>query len=545
MAHPVVEIPVVNRYKRKRSDSQSSSSPVSTEQAPPAKRHKISVDVSPAKEDLADTLKAGRTGTEVDCASREAETTADTTRTTAPTNSQSPLSPLQVVIMEQFNMEILLKHRELRTIEQELAKCHVALEQLQKCEEIPYGANNIPYRQHYSRWLLPTLADLEMEPASVPQSQRGRQASKGTSLAPNKSRALRDNPTGGLQALPNYPVQGQNSKSHGPQIIRRSADGQWVKLVCKYCGKVDHKSAQGFLNHCRIAHRKDYKTHEAAAIDCGQILAEDELHLVPSMDIPKSAGSQATYKAQPYDRSHVHAFNTPHAVLPTVSPMALVPPRPAPPARARQPQQGNPENLQSPSREVLVGDPVAPLQPSQRVPYLSQLFARRGFGGNLEQATRRAITATVLDIDDDGEETSPATPVASEPFARPVSRKGYRKPAGSSHGLSAAPSSRLGTSSTSQYNEVPESPHEDLSPHTLDSNPGLVSDHEDDDDDHSEHFDVHMDEDSERIGASAMSGQDCGTVGGVDVVVDDHGDEHGVVLRPTGLAYAGNTMSRN
>ena len=53
-------------------------------------------------------------------------------------------SQLQQVIEHQFNIEILVKHRELRLIEQELAKCQTSLEQLRRCEIIPYpGANGL------------------------------------------------------------------------------------------------------------------------------------------------------------------------------------------------------------------------------------------------------------------------------------------------------------------------------------------------------------------------------------------------------------------
>jgi len=42
------------------------------------------------------------------------------------------------VIQSQFGLEILLKHDELRLINQELAKCQIALEQLRRCHLIPY-----------------------------------------------------------------------------------------------------------------------------------------------------------------------------------------------------------------------------------------------------------------------------------------------------------------------------------------------------------------------------------------------------------------------
>jgi ADA HAT complex component 1 len=48
------------------------------------------------------------------------------------------LTPVQQAIEAQIDMEILLKHNELRLIEQELAKCQVALEQLRRCSLIPF-----------------------------------------------------------------------------------------------------------------------------------------------------------------------------------------------------------------------------------------------------------------------------------------------------------------------------------------------------------------------------------------------------------------------
>jgi ADA HAT complex component 1 len=97
------------------------------------------------------------------------------------------LSPVQQAIEAQIDMEILLKHNELRLIEQELAKCQVALEQLRRCSLVPFpgteglsedlsmgigaslqppsghtapqyaapwGVTDGPYTKHYSKWLI-------------------------------------------------------------------------------------------------------------------------------------------------------------------------------------------------------------------------------------------------------------------------------------------------------------------------------------------------------------------------------------------------------
>jgi len=101
---------------------------------------------------------------------------------------EAQLATMRQTISSQLSLEILLKHRELRLIDQELAKCQVALEQLRRCSEIPYpalqqpseqvttgkgaalrktserfpakspapwGVTDGPYSRHYAKWLLP------------------------------------------------------------------------------------------------------------------------------------------------------------------------------------------------------------------------------------------------------------------------------------------------------------------------------------------------------------------------------------------------------
>ena len=62
----------------------------------------------------------------------------------ATTETTSDLTSLQQVIDNEFNMQILMKHNELRLIEQELAKCQIALEQLRRCEVRPYPGMETP-----------------------------------------------------------------------------------------------------------------------------------------------------------------------------------------------------------------------------------------------------------------------------------------------------------------------------------------------------------------------------------------------------------------
>jgi ADA HAT complex component 1 len=230
-------------------------------------------------------------------------------------------SQLQDVLEHQFNLEILLKHRELRLIEQELAKCQTALEQLRRCEVIPYpgasglsealssgtgpalkaqtgstqpqapspwGVTDGPYTRHYARWLLndPTFDSLPFSQVISasdnyvlqPEGRSTRNSGAGIGKT-GRSRSTRDSFGNLNSALPNYPVQSRGKQ--GPLVIRRLADNLFVKLICNNCQRGDFSSVQGFLNHCRIAHKVDYKSHEAAALDCGKPLEEDETHLIP------------------------------------------------------------------------------------------------------------------------------------------------------------------------------------------------------------------------------------------------------------------------
>ncbi|KAK1093269.1 hypothetical protein LTR48_002658 [Friedmanniomyces endolithicus] len=114
----------------------------------------------------------------------------DVTMTDAPPSVQAhavDMTPLKQAIENGFNIQILMKHNELRLVEQELCKCQVALEQLRRCElrpfpgtqqlsasvsagtgpsiaprpghtrpshAAPYGVTDGPYASHYQQWLL-------------------------------------------------------------------------------------------------------------------------------------------------------------------------------------------------------------------------------------------------------------------------------------------------------------------------------------------------------------------------------------------------------
>ena len=204
-------------------------------------------------------------------------------------------------IQHHFSMEILLKHNELRLIEQELGKCQVALEQLRRCHLIPYptacptpqqmldissgkgaavrprpgeavpkwappfGVVDGPYARHYAKWLIPDPAfdGLLPEWQGVPRPQQPRGVVEGRTtrnshvdvgMLAKQQRVVRGTAGHKLQALPSG--YAQPKEKAGPCTLKR-ADGQMVKLVCIDCHRDNFSSTQGFINHCRIAHKGD------------------------------------------------------------------------------------------------------------------------------------------------------------------------------------------------------------------------------------------------------------------------------------------------
>jgi ADA HAT complex component 1 len=504
-------------------------------------------------------------------------------------DNATDLTALQQVIENEFNMQILMKHNELRLIDQELAKCQVALEQLRRCElqpypgaeglstaissgtgpsvrpptglsqpshAAPYGVTDGPYTRHYRQWL---LHDPHFDPTPVHMLQYA------DSTLSADMRSTRHNSTGRKsvhkssssigaayeipKSLPNYPVTSRKNKI---ALVKRSTDNQLVKLVCNHCHRSDFSNSQGFLNHCRIAHKVDYKSHDLAAIDCGQALDEHELANIPPdahiVSAPKPAASRSSSTTTtPFKiNTAVHPFNTTGV---NTSSASSTPSSATSRRAATQPIR---PTLQSTAKS-------ASFQSSKIAPRLAAQFAKHNAGGNLEEAIARATqkidfgSDEFLQSPDLIDSASPTTPadhsndsvfgvpragsLAPGGAARPASRKGYRQPANSMRPSPLVPvpadmaSTQRDENSSYIHGGGLESPHDpsvNLSPQTLDGNPGLVSDHEDD---------GSASEDEVPQAAIAHSlgvvprRRGCEDSMDVDIAVDDDMDEHGVVIR--------------
>lgn len=404
---------------------------------------------------------------------------------------------LRQTIESQFNLEILLKHRELRLIDQELAKCQIALEQLRRCHIMPYpvmtfdpdsaamvsmgtgptygtqaqhappwGVTDGPYSRHYAKWLIPDPAFDDDLSEDMPPRRAGKglpRASRGKSQKAHpsaSSRAQRGSARERLHALPHgYPEPKENK---GPMIVRRSTDGQMVKLVCLDCRREDFSSAQGFINHCRIAHSHGFASHDAAAIACGEEVETDSMGGV----VGEANGNHASVAlVHPLIRSANLTRPTPSFVTS------------APQQKMESTQQlsyvnGSSEAVGTPKpRNDLSADNAASssFKPSPQTPHLSALFARSGRSGDLDEMVTEARkqpdpdTPDPEDDDQDDDQEMEDAPVEVNGHhtlgTRGMVRGGGRLPARS--GMSPIPLGRpQSNKSTSDSNSNRRKPHQ-------------------------------------------------------------------------------------
>ncbi|KAJ5527818.1 hypothetical protein N7513_011977 [Penicillium frequentans] len=450
---------------------------------------------------------------------------ATPTRPPAQAAGRTDVDRLRDTITAQLSLEVLLKHNELRLIDQEIAKCQVSLEQLRRCAEIPYPGSSVtgisadvslgtgasvlpgngsapmspapwgvtegPYSRHYARWLLPDPRfDGEVDSglsagSAIPvegRSTRGNPVDF-SSLA-GKSRPSRGSGAPKLQSLPSgYPVVKEKA---GPMIMRRNT--------------------QGFINHCRIAHNRNFASHDAAAQASGEPVEMDESGAIIGGRTESTTSTAASGSVHPLNRSS----NLPTPAKESVTPKKLsvmsnsavaTPPatiqRKVDPRRQSEPAKANnPSFLASPA-----------------TPHLSAFMKSRGLGLNMEKLVQEAKTPVDLsglsDDDSDMDESAPSsarTPqdsqqgphAARHPMRMPTAQDAADQPGGKalqhpdmtptrpqSHAPYLSELEALSASAPSSAMDTPRDPMDHpahLSPNTMESNqaPSLVSDDEDD-----------------------------------------------------------------
>ncbi|KAL3459892.1 hypothetical protein BJX64DRAFT_278809 [Aspergillus heterothallicus] len=382
---------------------------------------------------------------------------------------------LRETLEAQLSLEVLLKHNELRLIDQEIAKCQVALEQLRRCAEIPYpgsqaaglsqsvsagtgisvwgsgngpaplspapwGVVDGPYTRHYSRWLLPDprFDGGELEPmtpmgigATTPMEGRSTRGNPIDTayLAGKTTRPQRGSTGAKLQSLPSgYPAPKERA---GPMIIRRKSDNVLVKLICLDCRRDNFSSTQGFINHCRIAHNRNFASHDAAAVASGEPVEVDE------------AGAVVGGKSEPtttgVNPGFVHPLIRSAHVIESTTPRTLSASDPSKRASQSRSLSAVETPCITPSYTPL--EPKTPLMAkatneaftaSDDTPHLSSLMKLRGVGLDLGQLVGEAKTTVDLDgySSEEGEsESEPPTPSAeAKASSKPLATRAGRQP---------------------------------------------------------------------------------------------------------------------
>lgn len=483
-------------------------------------------------------------------------------RLSKPAASGPDLERAKEVIQYQFGLEILMKHDELRLIDQELAKCQIALEQLRRCHLIPYpvqcptpsqmldissgrgpalqskpgesvpkwappfGVVDGPYARHYAKWLIPDPMFDGIQPEPVVETARARNAvaegrttrnSMSDAGGLGKQRSARGQGTQKLQALSSgYP----HPKDKSSPCIMKRPDGVWVKLVCLDCHRFNFSSTQGFINHCRIAHRRDYKSHDEAALSCGQpIDVDDNGCIAPEEKKPAPAPAPAIVPSAPTTTTSavVHPLARSEPVSELQALTALTSRIHASLELYHAGQLPDVKKIPTaPSATKPVSSKASAFVGSSETPFLTKLMQKKNFGGDLSEKVKDAKTKVdwdaVLsrnDFEDADQSNAAEGATSSEKPATSTARTStvMRKPASSS--LSPPPFSRISTSpvplpatsrgrapahlaslpitTTKQSNppHLPETPmyqdddmDTELSPNTVASNnaPSLVSD---------------------------------------------------------------------
>lgn len=424
-SHPVVEIVSAGAPKRRRSNADEGRSGLLEEGAPDAKRRKSNSSTPEPTSEIPG--EAGVNAAEMLQASKP--------------------SRIRDAIESQFSLEILLKHKELQLINQELAKCQAALEQLRRCHLIPFppsvtsplsmenvsngtgpavghrdrvpkwappfGVTDGPYSRHYTKWLISDPKFDGVEAESSEGSRAGKTVPEGRStrnsftesMPASKSRSQRGSMGQKLQALSSgYPPVKEKA---GPCVLKRG-DGQWVKLICIDCNRHDFSSTQGFINHCRISHRRDFKSHEEAAVACGHPAEFDEFgRIVGEEKTPAIVpGVHPLIRTAPHDKeayaallsriqSSMDMFMNGNLPGVTSIPAATT----ALPTISTVPANKN-------------------FVPSSTTPHLSALMASRGFGGNLSDLVGEAQTKATFDDEEESEDGEDEVNVGKHPLAQ-------------------------------------------------------------------------------------------------------------------------------
>ena len=217
-----------------------------------------------------------------------------------------PHDKLKEIITNQLDLEIQLKHRELNLNDHEIGKIESQMLILRKFYETSNDTKldnepndfTVKYFNLLNKSFDSTYNNLKQIPEAQVQQNlllQNQQLQNQTPLF--NSKYLDDSSGhvslgGGLSQQPGHSYRTRSTTSSlrpsatsialatvggrnpGLGCLYRRTDGVVVRLTCPICQRNNFSSAQGFLNHSRIAHSKEFTSQDAAALKCGEILPE-------------------------------------------------------------------------------------------------------------------------------------------------------------------------------------------------------------------------------------------------------------------------------
>ncbi|CAG8538490.1 3242_t:CDS:10 [Paraglomus occultum] len=165
---------------------------------------------------------------------------------------EKTLRKIAYAIRAQFNIEILIKQREIKLINEELRKAVETRETLRACILDDYSLRRTvktPTSPYSSE--IPQKRALQTTYIPPPQTMSQIQTRHST----RRTSSTRDS---------NYLYYDSCR-----DLYARRNDGTFVKLACPKCRSSKFVNVQGFLNHCRLAHKIEFPNHDEAVLVCG------------------------------------------------------------------------------------------------------------------------------------------------------------------------------------------------------------------------------------------------------------------------------------
>lgn len=190
-----------------------------------------------------------------------------------------PISKLKEILTDQIDLEIRLKHKELTLTEEEIGKCESQMITLRNYYQVPretlFESEPNDFTLKYYDLLNRSLSVNYSQPDPIDNS----------ALVSGVENPILDTSVNGQGHVYRTrsttsslrPTSGSFPSRTGTiGCLYRRTDGIIVKLTCPDCKRTNFSSAQGFLNHSRIAHTQEYTSQDAAALICGELLPDNE-----------------------------------------------------------------------------------------------------------------------------------------------------------------------------------------------------------------------------------------------------------------------------